>query len=101
MHFIKKISENEFIISLFIKPNSKIQQIFEPMSEDNYLTISLRSVPRKSKANIELIKLLKRKLRDKIDQINIVSGHKNQFKTIKLTTFESLKEEDILKSLLS
>jgi len=100
MHYIKKISDNEFIINLFIKPSSKNQQIFRPLSEDKYLTISLRSVPNKNKANIELLKLLKKKLRNMVDQIQIISGYKNQFKIVKLTTLKSAEEKDLINLLI-
>jgi uncharacterized protein (TIGR00251 family) len=100
MHYIKKISDNEFIINLFIKPNSKNQQIFKPILGDDYITIALCSIPNKSKANVELLKLLKKKLRNKVDQILIISGHKNQVKSVKLTTFDSIIEEDIVKLLI-
>jgi uncharacterized protein (TIGR00251 family) len=99
MNYIKKISENEFIISLYIKPNSKNQHIFKPMLEDAYITISLCSVPRKNKANVELLKLLKKKLRSNLDQIHIISGLKNQVKSVRMTTFKSITEYDIVKLL--
>ena len=100
MHYIKKISDNEFILNLFIKPNSKNQQVLKPMLGDEYITIALCSIPIKNKANVELLKLLKKKLRHKIDQILIISGHKNQAKVVKLTTSESIIEEDIVKLLI-
>ena len=99
MHYIKKISDNEFIINLFIKPNSKNQQIFKPMVGDDYIIITLCSIPSKNKANVELLKLLKKKLRNKVDQIQIISGNKKQVKSVKLTTFESVNEKDIIKLL--
>ena len=101
MNYIKQISENDFIINLFIKPNSKKQEVINPTTEDEFLVILLRSPPNKNKANIELMKLLKKKLRSKSDQIQIISGNKNQLKKIKLTTTEPIEKEQINKLLTS
>lgn len=99
MNYIKQISENEFLINLFIKPNSKKQETIIPKAEDEFLVIFLRSVPYKNKANIELLKLLKSKVKNQLDQIQIISGHKNQLKKIKLTTTEPIEKEQINKLL--
>lgn len=101
MKYIKQVSENEFLINLFIKPNSKKQEAVNPTAEDEFLVICLRSVPQKNKANIELIKFLKKKVRNQLDQIQIISGHKNQIKKIKLITTEPIEEEQINKLLTS
>lgn len=95
MNYIKQVSENEFIINLYVKPNSKKQETVDPMAEDEFLVIFLRSAPHKNKANIELLKLLKKKLRNILHQIQIISGHKNHLKRIKLTTIEPIKIEEI------
>ena len=99
MNYIKQVSENEFVINLFIKPNSKKQEILNPTAEDEFLVIYIRSVAQKNKANVELIKLLKKKVRNQLDQIQIISGHKTQIKKIKLTTTEPIEEEQINKLL--
>ena len=101
MNYIDQISQNEFLINLFIKPNSKEQKIVSPDPLDEFLVIFLRSVPHKNKANIELIKLLKSKLRNQLDQIQIISGHKNQLKKIKLSSSEPIEKGQINKLLIN
>jgi len=95
MNYIKRISENEFLISLFVKPKSKNQKIVNDIREDEFLVISLQSAPHKNKANIELIKLLKSKLRNQVDKIQIISGNKSQIKKIKLITIKPIEKDQI------
>lgn len=96
MGFLEKISENIFHLHIYVKPNSKNQRIYNNL---NHLIISLQSKPVQNKANKELIKLLKKKLKISTNQIQIISGAKSSTKLIKLSFTQNINEQK-LKSLL-
>jgi uncharacterized protein YggU (UPF0235/DUF167 family) len=64
------------------------------------MLISIRSEARQNKANIELLNLIKKKLKVSIDQLQIISGRKNQNKRIKVTFSTTHQKDEILKMLL-
>ncbi|MHA1192032.1 MAG: DUF167 domain-containing protein [Promethearchaeota archaeon] len=101
MNFIEMRSEFVCIISIKIKPNSNRQFISEPSKNDDQIQISIRSEARQNKANIELLNLIKKKLRVSISQLQIISGRKNPNKRIKVTFGVSQKKEEILNKLLA
>ncbi|MHA1670473.1 MAG: DUF167 domain-containing protein [Promethearchaeota archaeon] len=100
MNFIEMRSEFVYIINIKIKPNSKRQNIDKPSSNDEQILISIRSEAKQNKANIELLNLLKKKLKVSVNQLQIISGRKNPNKRIKVTLSKSHQKEEILNKLL-
>jgi len=100
MNFIEMRSEFIYIISIKIKPNSNRQFIAKPSKIDEQILISICSEARQNKANIELLNLIKKKLKVSINQLQIISGRKNPNKRIKVTFSESHQKEEILNKLL-
>lgn len=66
-------------IKVFVKTNSKKQKI-QKTGEDTY-NIYLKSLPIENKANIELIKLLKKQFKK---EVKIISGKTNNKKIIEV-----------------
>lgn len=100
MSFLKKKSDNEFILQIHVKPESKKIKILQ---DDNYLSVSLLSKAVQNRANKELLKLLKKKLKISSNNILLISGQKSKTKIVKLCymAFEKTNEEEIIKQLLS
>jgi len=98
MVFIERKPFNAFILHLYIKPNSKTQEIID---DGDYLRIKLRSKPIQNKANIELLNLLRKKLKILSNQIKIISGLKRSNKTIKINFSKKIDEKEIIKKILS
>ena len=67
------------ILKIKVKPNSEKQEI-EKIDEENY-KISLKSKPEDNKANIELIKLLKKHFGK---DIKIIKGLRNRNKIVEV-----------------
>ena len=67
------------IINIRVKANSKKQEI-KKLSKKNYL-INLKQPPENNKANLELIKLLKKHLKE---DIKIIKGHRSKNKVVKV-----------------
>jgi uncharacterized protein (TIGR00251 family) len=67
------------ILKIKVKPNSNKQEI-EKIDEENY-KISLKSKPEDNKANIELIKLLKKHFEK---DIKIIKGLRNRNKIVEV-----------------
>ena len=99
MNFIEMRSESICIINLNIKPNSKRQNIENPNNDQ--LHVFIRSEAKQNKANIELLNLLKKKLKVSISQLQIISGRKSSNKRIKVTFNKTHQKEEILDKLLS
>jgi uncharacterized protein YggU (UPF0235/DUF167 family) len=97
MKFLEKISDNNYLIHLTVRTNSKRQKIINNIEN---LIIYLNSKPIQNKANKELIDLLKRKLKISSNQIRIISGLKSKDKLISLTFLEKVEEKELLKRLL-
>ncbi len=98
MKFLEKQSDIDYFIKLNIRTNSKSQKI---VSAGDFLTIFLKSKPIQNRANKELISLIKRKLNISSNQIQIISGLKRPDKIIKLNLLENIKEQEIIKRLLT
>ena len=98
MSFLEKRSDTLFILKVNIKPNSRQQQI---INSGEYLTISVRSKAKQNKANIEIIKLLRRKLNIPSNQIKMISGLKSSNKIIQLTFTEKLQYQIIYNKLIN
>lgn len=67
------------ILKIKVKPNSNKQEI-EKIDEDNY-KISLKSKPEDNKANIELIKMLKKHFGK---DVKIIKGLKSKNKIVEV-----------------
>lgn len=93
-------SELECIINIKIRPNSNKQIIAKPNNNEEQILIYIRSAAKQNKANIELLNLIKNKLKVGIDQLQIISGRKNPNKRIKITFKKSHQKEEILNKLL-
>lgn len=87
MGFIEQIDEYTFKLHVNVKANSKRQEI---INSEEFIIIHVRAKPTNDKANKELIKLLKNKLKIASNQIDIISGRKSKNKVIQIT----LQEED-------
>ena len=98
MVFIERKPINAFILHLYIKPNSKRQEIID---DGDYLKIKLHSKPIQNKANIELLNLLRKKLKILSNQIKIISGLKSSHKTIMINFSKKIDEQEIIKKMLS
>ena len=96
MRFLEKISDNNFILRINVKPNSKRQDL---INNDKFLTVYVRSKAIKNKANKELINLLKTKLEVASNQIKIVSGLKSTSKVVQLNFPEKQKNQLLINKL--
>lgn len=74
------------ILSIKVKPNSKKQSI-EKISETNYL-INLKQPAQDNKANLELIKLLKKHFKK---DIKIIKGHQSKNKIIEVNNADKIR----------
>ncbi|TXT62799.1 MAG: hypothetical protein BAJALOKI1v1_850007 [Promethearchaeota archaeon] len=98
MSYIQKLSEFDFILTVYVKPNSYQQKIEE---DGKFLAISLKSKAKKNKANRELVKLLQSKLHLSSTQIQFLSGLTSQDKQLKLTFLDKITERELKEYLLS
>ncbi|MFW9936663.1 MAG: DUF167 domain-containing protein [Candidatus Thorarchaeota archaeon] len=101
MKFISKNSEADYILNIYVKTNSKSQEILDPTDEDEHLIILLRSKPIYNKANKELINILKSKLKISSAQISILSGSKQSNKKVRLIFPKHTSKLEIKEKLLS
>ena len=99
MNLINKVSENLFILRIKVKPNSRVQKIKKD-KESDFIEVSLKSKPIQNRANIELFKLLKKRLKINAEQIQFVSGLKSMNKVIQIQFKHNLEEKEILNRLL-
>ena len=96
---LTKKSEKVFNLRVNVKPNSKLQKIIE---NDEFLTIYLKSKPIQNKANKELLKLLKNKLRGlSINNIKIISGFKSSNKVIEVEFLGDFDENVLYQKIIS
>ncbi|MBA7624353.1 hypothetical protein ES703_31760 [subsurface metagenome] len=96
MKFLEQRSNNNFILRLNVKTNSRSQKI---INNGDVLTIFLKSKPVQNKANKELITLIGKKLNLSSNQIQIISGSKSKDKLIKITFLRNIEEEEIIEKL--
>jgi len=99
MKFIEQIEPSMYLLKLFIKPNSKRQEIAPYNFEDQYLTINLRSKPVQNKANRELLSFLKKKFRNKLISLELTHGTKSSIKIIKLILEKPISKQEIFELL--
>ena len=96
---LSKKSEKVFLLRVHVKPNSKMQRIIK---DDEFLTISLKSKPIQNRANKELLKLLKLKLkRENLNKIQIISGLKSTNKTLELVFRDEIDEKILFQKIIS
>ena len=96
MRFLEKIDDNNYILRINVKPNSKKQDL---INNDKFLTVYVRSKAMKNKANKELVNLLKTKLEIASNQIKIVSGLKSINKVVQLNFPEKQKNQLLINKL--
>ena len=96
MRFLEKIDNNNYILRINVKPNSKKQDL---INNDKFLTVYVRSKAMKNKANKELVNLLKTKLEIASNQIKIVSGLKSINKVVQLNFPEKQKNQLLINKL--
>ncbi len=96
MRFLEKIDDNNYILRISVKPNSKKQDL---INNDKFLTVYVRSKAMKNKANKELVNLLKTKLEIASNQIKIVSGLKSINKVVQLNFPEKQKNQLLINKL--
>ncbi|MEK6936168.1 MAG: DUF167 domain-containing protein [Nanoarchaeota archaeon] len=70
------------ILKIKVKPNSENQSIIK-ISDTEY-KIHLKSFPEDNKANIELLKLLKKYFKEKYENINVIKGLKSKDKIVEI-----------------
>jgi len=99
MVFFEDSSERTIFLKIRVKTNSKVQKISFNQLTDTWISINLKSKPVKNKANKELIKLLSKKLKIAINQIQIIVGPKKANKTIKIRFYEDISKPKILEKL--
>lgn len=79
--------KSEFIIEVKIIPNSRQQnlvEIIEKLPQQFYLKIKLTAIPEKGRANTQLIEFLSEKLNLPKSNLEIISGHTNPHKLIRI-----------------
>lgn len=96
MEFLEKPSKNTFILHLYVKPNSRKQEIIH---DSELLTIFVRSKAIQNRANKELITLLKNKLKIPSDHIQIISGLKSPRKMVRISNLEKMSKTELIKKL--
>ena len=74
-------SENNVVLQLQVKPNSKKQEIVVD-SLDKKITIFVKAQPDKGKANKELLKFMAKILEKTTSDISIIAGQTSRDKTI-------------------
>ncbi len=100
MKFIEKVELTVYLIKIFVKPNSKKQEIYLNSLNDEYLTIFLRSKPIQNKANRELLSFLKKKFRNYVISVELAGGAKSSNKRIRLILKNAISEQKIAELLM-
>ena len=93
-------TDKGILLRVRLSPNSSccnISGIFTTPDNDDYLKLSVISVPEKGKANSELISWLAKQLKIAKSDINIISGELDRYKKILITN----KDKQVLEKLNS
>ncbi|MHA2391490.1 MAG: DUF167 domain-containing protein [Promethearchaeota archaeon] len=98
MSFYEKVSNYKYLLNVKLKPNSKKVRIIE---SDDFLIIQVRSKAIQNKANIELINLLKKKLKIPSSEIKILSGLKSPNKIVQIKFKEEIEGQLFIEILLN
>ncbi|MFX1317392.1 MAG: DUF167 domain-containing protein [Promethearchaeota archaeon] len=96
--FIEKKDTRSYLLHIHAKPNSQKQGFLDG---GNYLIANLQSKPIQNKANKELISILKKKLKNSNNDIQIISGAKISNKLVSITFYREINEEEIIQKLLT
>ena len=80
MSYISK-KENDIILTIYVKPNSK-QRAISLSPADSFLTLSLKSPPDKGKANKELVKYLANIFSISSSSVLLASGQTSRDKQV-------------------
>lgn len=95
-----EITTKGILLRVRLSPNSsccKICGVYTTPNNENYLKVSVISVPEKGKANSELVSWLSKQLKIAKSDINIISGELDRYKKILITN----SNEQILEKLNS
>lgn len=85
-----------YFLRVRLKPNSSLKKtggITEDVKHEEYLKVSIISVPEKGKANKELLDFLSKMLDIPKSSIEIVKGQTDQWKKIFLATDQDLEKK--------
>ena len=96
MAFYERV-KNGYLLRVRLQPNSsccRILGLVQNADGDDYLKISVISVPEKGKANKELIDFLAKKIKVAKSLMTVVAGQTDRFKKITIETEQNL--DDIL-----
>lgn len=91
-------TNNGILLRVRLSPNSsccKINGIFTTPDNEDYLKISVISVPEKGKANSELISWLSKQLKIAKSDFNIISGELDRYKKILINTSDEKISEKL------
>lgn len=88
MQFYEKVGNSKYILKIKLKPNSKKVRI---INSHEFLIVLVRSKATQNKANIELINLLKKKLKLSSNDIKIISGLKSSNKIVQIEFKEKME----------
>ncbi|MFX1325209.1 MAG: DUF167 domain-containing protein [Promethearchaeota archaeon] len=88
MQFYEKLSNSKYLLRIRVKPNSKSVRI---INNHEFITVLVRSKAIQNKANIELINLLKHKLKLTSNNIKIISGLKSSNKIVQIEFNENME----------
>lgn len=97
-----EITDKGILLRVRLSPNSsccKVSGIFTTPDNEDYLKISVISIPEKGKANSELITWLSKKLKTAKSDISIISGELDRYKKILIINTDE-QMSDKLKSLI-
>lgn len=91
-------TNNGILLRVRLSPNSsccKINGIFTTPDNEDYLKISVISVPEKGKANSEIISWLSKQLKIAKSDFNIISGELDRYKKILINTSDEKISEKL------
>ena len=96
--FYEKTSDG-IIIRVRVTPNSSkcaVSGIFTDANGQDYLKINLNAVPKKGKANQELIKFLSKWLKQSKSAFTLINGETDRYKRLQLISSNLSETEEIL-----
>lgn len=94
MFFAK--TDNGYILRVRLTPNSsscRFLGIVTGTGDETYLRVSVRAVPEKGKANLELTNFLAKTLNIARSSVEVTSGATGHWKKIKINTTKNLDEQ--------
>ena len=91
-----EIKENWILIHVYVKPNSRIDEVKMDDYDPNELLIKTSATPIKGKANKAVIKILSKYLDINSNNIEIIAGHTSQKKILKIYCQNDMNFKDFL-----